>query len=66
MMIVGKSISWRSQILHIFNTESGCLSDRFIIQAIEQLPRDRLTSCLNSVDILNQPKKTALSNFAKT
>ncbi|MEG3925707.1 hypothetical protein QUA08_19545 [Microcoleus sp. T3B2] len=32
----------RSQIPHILNTESRCLTDRCIIQAIEQLPRDRI------------------------
>ncbi|MEG4091289.1 hypothetical protein [Microcoleus sp. Pol12B4] len=42
MIIVGKEISLRSQIPHILNTESGCLTDRCIMQAIEQLPRDRL------------------------
>ncbi|MEG4064374.1 hypothetical protein QUA05_25880 [Microcoleus sp. SVA1_A1] len=35
-------ISSRSQIPHILNTQSGCLTDRCIIQAIEQLPRDRI------------------------
>ncbi|MEG4349106.1 hypothetical protein QUA74_05110 [Microcoleus sp. LAD1_D3] len=41
MIVVGKEISLRSQIPHILNTESGCLTDHFIIQAIEQLPCDR-------------------------
>ncbi|MEG3872198.1 MULTISPECIES: hypothetical protein [unclassified Microcoleus] len=35
-------ISSRSQIPHILNSESGCLTDRCIIQAIEQLPRHRI------------------------
>ncbi|MEG4105582.1 hypothetical protein QUA04_05610 [Microcoleus sp. S13_C5] len=35
-------ISSRSQIPHILNSESGCLPDSCIIQAIEQLPRDRI------------------------
>jgi hypothetical protein len=42
VIILGKEISLRSQIPHILNTESGCLTDRCIIQAIEQLPGDRL------------------------
>jgi hypothetical protein len=41
VIIVGQEISLRSQIPHILNTESGCLTDSCIIQAIEQLPRDR-------------------------
>jgi hypothetical protein len=42
VIIVGTEISLRSQIPHILNTESGCLTDSCIIQAIEQLPRDRI------------------------
>ncbi|MEG5034820.1 hypothetical protein [Microcoleus sp. AT3-D2] len=42
MIVVGKEISWRSQFPHILNTESGCLTDSCIIQAIEQLPRERI------------------------
>ncbi|MEG4214103.1 hypothetical protein QUA27_01540 [Microcoleus sp. Pol14C6] len=45
-MIVGQEISWRSQIPHILNTESRCLTDRCIIQAIDQLPRDRLDDAI--------------------
>jgi hypothetical protein len=42
VIVVGKEISLRSQLPHILYTESGCLTDRCIIQAIEQLPRDRI------------------------
>jgi hypothetical protein len=42
VIVVGKEISLRSQFPHILYTESGCLTDRCIIQAIEQLPRDRI------------------------
>ncbi|MEG4417989.1 hypothetical protein QUA70_05195 [Microcoleus sp. LAD1_D5] len=41
MIVVGTEISLRSQIPHILYTESGCLTDSCIIQAIEKLPRDR-------------------------
>ncbi|NQE34891.1 hypothetical protein E5S67_02620 [Microcoleus sp. IPMA8] len=46
MIIVGKEISLRSQIPHILNTESRCLTDSYIIQAIEQLRRDRLDDAI--------------------
>ncbi|MEG3908607.1 hypothetical protein QT979_09630 [Microcoleus sp. w2-18bC1] len=39
-------ISSISQIPHILNTESRCLTDSCIIQAIEQLPRDRILVAL--------------------
>ncbi|MEG4625588.1 hypothetical protein Q5691_15040 [Microcoleus sp. w1-18aA5] len=39
-------ISSISQIPHILNSESGCLTDSCIIQAIEQLPRDRILVAL--------------------
>jgi hypothetical protein len=48
VIVVGQEISWRSQIPHILNTESGCLTDSCIIQAIEQLPRDRQLFLLNT------------------
>jgi len=48
VIVVGKEMSLRSQLPHILNTESGCLTDRCIIQAIEQLPRDRQLFLLNT------------------
>jgi hypothetical protein len=48
VIVVGKEISLRSQLPHILYTESGCLTDSCIIQAIEQLPRDRQLFLLNT------------------
>ncbi|MEP6490583.1 hypothetical protein NDI43_24215 [Microcoleus vaginatus GB2-A3] len=48
MIVVGKEISLRSQIPHILYTDSGCLTDRCIIQAIDQLSRDRQLFLLNT------------------